>query len=311
MLGGIKWIAFVLLICLLISSCNARMGYNIIARAGGNTFEIHRSTQNITFSLNETVNGSGNFSRYSDITGFAGVYSKETSSSAKRCELNYSELIRLIARSGPVFLTTDLESYDLVNDTPLVVPGQEFVNMNIDENWATAYVNYKKISYIGPQIRTYERYDNNGDIVSTYIDSRHLYKENLYRSTYNRTVIDVYLTDTSKNVNQALNRSSYYGLYLQTNGRLAHIGAIKQASSGSIGSMISQDYTGDYTMGLKIKMDGIVHTKNQTAQNSSWLDCCNGGYFSLGKDERKYFSAERIFNCSCENYLANKTLAVP
>jgi len=297
MQGGIKWIAFILLICLLISPCNARIGYNIIARAGGNTFEIHRSTQNITLSINETINGSGNFSRYSDITGFAGVYSKETSSSAKRCELDYNGLSRLIARSGPVLLTLDLESYDLVNDTPVVIPDHEFVDMSIDENWATAYVNYKKLSYTGPQILAYERYDNNGDIVSTYINSRHLYKENLYRSIYNRTIIDVYLTDTGKKVNRALNRSSYYGLYMQTNGSLAHIGMIKQASSGDIGSMISQDYTGNYTMGLKIKMDGIVY-KFETAENNSWLDCCAGRFGEIQPVDRSYPSADDVFSYS-------------
>jgi len=300
MLGGIKWIAFVLLICLLVSSCNAvlpsgRMGYNIIATVGGNTFEIHRSTQNITFSLNETVNGSGNFSRYSDITGFAGVDSKETSSSAKRCELNYNELIRLIARSGPVSYTIDLESHDPQDENPVILLEPEFVDMDIDEHWATAYVNYKKVSYTGPQILAYERYNNNGDIVSTYIDSRHLYKESLYRATYNRTVIDVYLTDTGKNVNRALNRSSYYGLYMQTNGSLAHIGMIKQASSGDIGSMISQDYTGDYTMGLKINMDGIVY-KYETAENNSWLDCCAGRFGDIQPVYRSYPSANDVFN---------------
>jgi hypothetical protein len=298
--GGIKWIAFVLLICLLVSSCDAKMGYNIIARAGGNTFEIHRSTQNITFSLNETVNGSGNFSRYSDITGFAGVYSKETSSSAKKCELDYNELVRLIARTGPVLLTLDLESYDIVNDTEndtITISGREFVDMQIDENWATAYVNYKKVSYTGPQIHAYERFDNNGDIVSTYIDSSHLYKENLYRATYNRTIIDVYLTGTSENVNRALNRSSYYGLYMQTNGSLAHIGMIKQASSGDIGSMLSQDYTGNYTMGLKIKMDGIVY-KFETAENNSWLDCCAGRFGEIQPVDRSYPSADDVFSYS-------------
>jgi hypothetical protein len=300
MQGEIKWIAFILLICFLISPCNARIGYNIIARAGGNTFEIHHSTQNTTLSINETVNGSGNFSRYSDITGFAGVYSKETSSSAKRCELDYIGLSRLIARSGPVFLTLDLESSDVVNDTEngnINISGREFVDMSIDENWATAYVNYKKLSYIGPQILAFERYDNNGDIVSTYINSRHLYKENLYTATYNRTILDVYLTDTSKKVNRALNRSSYYGLYMQTNGSLAHIGMIKQASSGDIGSMISQDYTGNYTMGLKIKMDGIVY-KFETAENNSWLDCCAGRFGEIQPVDRSYPSANDIFSFS-------------
>jgi hypothetical protein len=275
-MGGIRLSVMILLLFLLIYPSAARMGYDVVASAGGPTFEIHHSTKYMSFSLDSVVRGTGNFSRLNSITDITGVSAKEATSSTKNGSLNYTEQTRLVTKEGPVLVTASLKSYDLSDededDTSL-----RFVDsavINVEENWPTSFANLKKIAYAGAKIRTRERYENNGDVVATSIDSWRLSKQSIYRATRNRTIIFASINPEEATIDVATNKTSAYALGLQTTGELTNLNVIERSPSGGIASQVTQDYRGSQKMTLAIKMNSIL-LKPPT--NDTWLECCPTG----------------------------------
>lgn len=131
----------------------------------------------------------------------------------------------LQSSEGPVAVGTKLksESIESIND----------ILIDIDERWPTRFANYKKISYLGPGIRTRESYLNNGDVVETSIDSWRLTKESAYQAHINRTVTSVNITADDVGESISSNRSSRYGLALETIGSSTRLDVMRLDESGS------------------------------------------------------------------------------
>jgi hypothetical protein len=273
-MGGIKLCIIIFFLFMLIYPSAARMGYDIVASAGGSTFELHHSTKYMSFSLDSSVRGSGNFSRLNSILDITGVSSKEATSSTKNGSLNYSEQIRLVTREGPVLVTADLHSYNLSDKNYSSLLFSDTASINVEENWPTSYANLKRIAYAGPGIRTRERYENNGDIVATSISSWKLSKQSIYRASRNRTIIFASLTPKEVEVDIATNKSSSYVLGLQTIGELTNMDVIERGPSGEIANQVTQDYRGSQNLNLRIKMGSILLNPPKYEQ---WLDCCPNG----------------------------------
>lgn len=303
----IKYIQFVLVISLLIVlPSSAKMSYDIIASAGGPAFELHRHTTYMNFSVDGSIKGVGNFSKYSNIENFVGIEAKERTSSTKKGTLDYDDQVRLKSREGPVIVTVKLQSVNITNETE-DNPHYEIAeagDIKIDEYWPVFFANLKKISYLGPGISTRERYVNNGDTVITAIDSWKLNKQSLYQAYTNRSHWDVTLTPTVARASRATNKTSNYAMGLVTTGSMTHLDIIKREESGDISSRVTQDYSGEQTMNLKIKLG---ETFISTPDELSWLDCCSGGYSDMNPVERSYLSADRIFNCTCADYNAGES----
>lgn len=301
--GGIRGISLLLLVLLLFTGFSvAKIGYQIDARVGGSAFHIERSTQNINFSLDENVIGSGNFSRFGQITGFSGIKSDERSSAVRGGDMSLNDKVRLKSIEGPVTILIELESreenvtIDPNNPTlPKPIEVDESADISIDERWATAYANSKKISYQGPGIRTRESHENNGDIMASSVDSRGLDKETLYTTYINRTMIDVEITPTSVNLKQASNKSSFYALNLKSIG-LTSLDMIRRDASHNLATRVSEDYAGQHNITLKVSMNDFV---NKKLDEEEWLPCCSGGYSDMYKWDRVGLSSDSIFNCAC------------
>ncbi len=268
--GGIKWICIVLIIYVLILPSFSRMGYDIVASTGGQSFQLHRTTGYISFSNEGVVNGTGNFSRLIYIDEFAGIKTKEATSSTKKSDLNYSEKLRLLAREGPVAVKVNLKSYNFTNQTTGQLSFNEAANIAVDELWPTSFVNLKKLYYLGPGIRSRERYENNGDIVGTYIDSWRLSKESLYRASYNRTITNVELTPSYVIVDKSSNKSSSYILGLQSIGSLTNLDIFQQESSNSPLNRVSEEYRGQQKINLRVNMNDYILKPPEIEE---WLNC--------------------------------------
>jgi hypothetical protein len=272
-MGGIRLCIMVFLLLILIYPSAARMGYDILASAGGPAFELHHSTKYMSFSLDSNVRGTGNFSRLNSITNITGVSAKEATSCTRNGSLNYSEQIRLVTKEGPVLVTASLASYDL-SEQPDNLKFSDLAYITVDEQWPTSFVDMKKIAYKGHGIRTRERYGNNGDVVATSLTSWTLSKDTLYRASNNRTIILASLTPKEVEVDVAANRSSYYGLRMFTIGELTNLDVSKRASSGKEAGRVTQDYRGTQTMNLVIKMNDLVV---KPPLEDYWLECCPDG----------------------------------
>ena len=271
---------------------SAKMGYSIMVNADGTTWEISRSIQQMNFIQEGSLSGEGRFSRFTNIEGLMGIKVDERSSSARNGSLEMDENLNLQSREGPVVVTTNLISKNFTDvDNREVVTGS--AEINVDEAWAAYFSSYKKVSYLGPAIRTSERYENEGDAIASFIDSRKLVKQSLYGTYTNRTLIYAMITPGSAQESINSNRSSRYTMDMKTIGTLTHIDATKRSSSGGLASRISEDYRGQVQMSLRIGMDDSI---KPISSGESWLPCCEDEYIDLSRDGHKYNVTDSTFN---------------
>lgn len=283
MSGGVRWawLVFLLSLLLLPSLSYANVGYDINAQVGPIGFTLHRATENLNLSIDGSISGKGNFSRLTHINELAGVQADEKSSCTKKSDLNYSEQLRLQSREGPVYVVLNLQSNNIseINQTNPSFVLKEFADIYVDEHWPAYFANIKRISYYGPGIRTSEKYTNNGDVVSSYIDSWKLNKVSLYRTYVNRTIIDINVTPSGVFLDKSQNKSSLYSLGMQSTGSLTHIDIAQRGSIGlkygrgnEIINGISEDYRGQQSINLKVGLNGYII--KQPTQQIDWLPCC-------------------------------------
>jgi hypothetical protein len=271
MAGWIKNWAMVLLLIVLIYPSAAKMSYDIVASAGGPSFEVHHSTKYMKFTADSSIRGIGNFSRLNSITDIMGLTAKEATSATKNGTLDYAEQIRLTTSEGPVIVTVNHNSYNFTDKTAYLAKFRDSALIDVDERWPTNFVDLKKIAYAGPRIRSREIYENNGDAVATSINSWKLSKQSIYRASSNRTIIFASISPSDINVDVAANRSSSYSLGLKSIGELTSLDVIKNGSSGNAVSRITQDFRGSQSMTLTINM--FDHVLKPPA-DFQWLDCC-------------------------------------
>lgn len=253
------------------STSDAKIGYDVSARVNSSSWSIERSTQVLSFDMTGSVSGYGSFSKLTRIQEFAGIESNEFSSSATGY-LNYDELLGLRSSEGPVIITAKLKSgtNDSINES-LTVSGEDFAKIDIDERWPSRFSNYKKISYLGPGIRTRESYENNGDVVATSVTSWKLTKESIYLAQINRSVTSVNITSNDVEERTYTNKSSRYGLNLKTTGESTNLDVIRLDESGDPFLRITQDYFGEQNMTLNLNMSGWVPPEEEETE---WLECC-------------------------------------
>ena len=294
---ALRFARFLLLLFLFLIPSSANIGYDILVNGPGVSWEIRRETQNIDFSMEGTISGEGNFSRLTHVQDLAGIKADEKSSSTRGGSLNFDEKMLLLSQDGPVTIIYNLRSTN-VTDTNNETINTGSAKIDIDEAWPVYLANYKKIDYLGPAIRTAERYDNNGDTFASAIDSKKLTKQSIYSTYINRTVIHVEIMPGRVLESRDSNKSSYYDMDMQTIGSLAHLGIIRQSVSGDVLSQISEDYKGQAKIGLRSNMSDSVCPQ---WRNGNWLPCCTGVYFDMSQRDRKYSVAKSIINDTCHN----------
>ena len=289
---GIFWIF--ILFALVSGQSAAIIGYDIEAHVNSTTFEFHRETQEMNFQLSGSVDGSGNFSRYSDLQGFAGVEARSRSASPLKGNLSYEEKVLLQSREGPVVIKATLESEPVVLNPPGGQDGNipnEAAGLYADERWPTYYANYKKVSYAGPGMWSSEVYNNDGDVVASSHSSWKLAETSLYRAYINRSLLLADITSDGITAARFTNRSSSYALSLDWIGQSAHLGVLKQSQSSNSVSQISQDYVGSLKTSVQVSMNEYFADRPEAP---GWLDCCcietNDPYLTTPSEYRPLIS---------------------
>lgn len=264
---------------------DARMGYEVSARVNSTQWSIDRSTQDMDFEIDGSVSGNGSFSKLAHIQNFVGIESHELSSSSNG-SLVYEEIMKLKSREGSFIIgaTVKSKANESTNES-VNVSSDESINIKIDERWPAAFFNHKKISYLGPGIRTRENYRNNGDVVETSINSWKLNKESMYEAQVNRSITSVNITSSGVIERKSGNKTSRYNLYLDTIGSSSELNVLRLDEMGVPKLAIAQDYIGSVRMNLGITMNDmiILPVSNET---QDWLECCNAS------------EAEKSLNCS-------------
>jgi hypothetical protein len=249
------------------------MGYDVMARVGGSAFEIHRSTQDFNYETKEIINGSGLFSRYSHLEGFGGIDAREDTSTTKPSRLELKSQLLLKSREGPVKFSVNMGSGINTSYNESNITLVDAAQIEIDERWPTYLVRSKGIKYFGKGIRSRERFDNNGDIVDSYVWSWKLSQDSLYQSNINRSLISANIYPERVEVLRLGNRSSTYKLDLKSVGSLTHFGAYKNGEGDKGNAYFSGDYTGDQKMVITLKMGESLIKPDEDSDVGMW--CCS------------------------------------
>lgn len=249
------------------------MGYDIVANVGGSSFEIHRSTLDLSYESKESINGSGIFFRYSHIKGFGGMDAREDTSTTKASKFSVKSQLLLKSKEGPVKFTVKAGSGVNTSYNESNITLADSAHLEIDERWPVYFIWSKKISYFGRGIRTRERYENNGDVVDSYTWSWKLSLDSRYRAYVNRSFISADISPQSVEISQRSNRSSMYNLNLKSVGSLAHLMVLKQGDGNSGDAYFSGDYTGDQKMAVKVKMDKSL-IRSDDDDSDVGMECC-------------------------------------
>jgi hypothetical protein len=275
------------------------VGYSIGIFADGSSWQIDRSTQNLSLGIVERIYGSGNFSRYNYIKDISGLEFSEKASAVRGGNVSMNESTRFVSIEGPVFIKYALRSsYNRLEDDEekQKLTLKESAKVEINEYWPVFFLNYKSISYFGRGIKTSERYDDNGESVSTHSDSWMLQKQSLYNSFSNRTDISVAINPSSVLSTRNSNSSSQYLLDLKSIGSISSIDIKKTRPSDEVVSNspaetllhISQDYRGGVEMRMKYASKGYLSPPLN--ESDEYIPCCMDSGLN---------SIDNIFNCSC------------
>lgn len=266
-------VAGILLIpSLLMPLSQATMGYSIRVNAEGTTWAVSRSTQTMYFYADGNVVGEGNFSRFARINGVMGIRADETASSPRRGTVSTNEKMRIFSKEGPVVVTANLESKDLTDSDSSSEEVTGFAVINIDETWPAYFSSYRQTNYLGPGIRARERYENNGDVVASLVESKKLSEQSIFTTSINKTLISAIIMPGMVKEWTGRNRSSFYATNMKTIGDRTSLNVIKRGIPGDIVSSIAEDYSGQVEMALRIHMDDVVN--NLSDDESGWLPCC-------------------------------------
>ena len=290
-------IAFILILSSLICLSAGKMGYDIDVSVGSASWHINRFAQNMSFYNKEKIYGSGNFSRFSHLKATSDQDFSEKTSVVRGGNLSLEGDTRSISMEGPVSVSYNLNSF--INGTNANLDSHENANITIDEAWPSRFLNYKNVQYSGREMRTSERYDSEGETISSSSDSSLLQKVSAYATIKNRLQISAKITPQGVFVERNSNRTMAYILSLKSKGSLSTLDVIKTQPTDEKTSKLpletlhlSQEYRGVVNMGVKISSnDTIPVASNNASDASDYLPCIGCEYNS--------FNADSVFNCFC------------
>lgn len=273
----------------LIGMSAGNMGYNIHASVGNIGWSIDRFTNNLSYYFDESIYGKGNFSRYSSLNAISDVSYIERSSVVRNGSISLNEIEASKSMEGPVSISYGMQSVINNDDGE---NNSEYEKVYIVESWPYYFISQKNIKYEGRGIKTFDKYESSGDVISSYSDSWKLNKESTFSTINNRTRIFVNLTPQGLIRERDSNKKLKYALDVQSIGSKEALDVIKTVPSDertqidpkNIIARITQEYIGQVDMKLKIGSNeaffGDLDPINNSSANDSSLDyipCCQEG----------------------------------
>nr|CAI64166.1 hypothetical protein [uncultured archaeon] len=271
----IRILGLVIVVVILIFMCSltgGEMGYEVVVTVDNTTWSIERSTLNLIFQNEGEVKGTGMVMRDSSINNIAGVSENEITHTLGG-KIFISENTSLVMKEGPVVIMTNIKGGDVTTNESVNITTNESVNVTIREAWPTFLSTTKTITYVGPGIRTRERYENNGDVICTSFDVKALTKASRYNTVLQRTNISADIRPGCVNETICTNKSTSYVLGSVSIGGAAHIGC--RSGEGIERVESSETYIGNFKIETTIKMKDEMPPAPQNASNASidWMLC--------------------------------------
>jgi hypothetical protein len=271
-----KVVAGLVVLVLLIFSylpAEAKMGYKEEITVDNTTWCIERSTLPCTFEMEGLSSGTGMFIRDVSIDNFAGVSAKETAHFLSG-NLTFSDKTTLISEEGPVVITIEIKgAKNITTNESVNITTNESVNITIREAWPTYFSTIKGLAYSGDGISTRERYENNGDVISTSFNVKNLVTVSRFDTVLLGLDVSAEILPGAVNETICSNKSTYYVLSSRSLGGKAYLGWRYREGIMKVDS--SEYYIGNFSITTEIKMKHQMPPAPQNASNASidWMPC--------------------------------------
>ena len=223
------------------SLTEAKIGYKETITVDNTTWSIERSTIPGTLEIEGEVNVTGIVIRDSSINNFAGLSADERTI-ALPGTTTFLEKTLLVSKGGPVVITRKIEGKN------------ESANITISEAWPTFLSTTKAVGYSGTQISTEERYENNGEVISTSFNANKLVKVSRYDTNVLGMKVSAEIRPGYVKETIQINKSTYYELMSTCIGK-AYVGY-------ELGGGITKVKSSEYYFGVS-KIEKSIKTETE------------------------------------------------
>jgi hypothetical protein len=181
--------------------------------------------------------------------------------------------------------------------------GSPIYTISYEERWPVLFASLRSTKYAGQEINDREFAGNNLDYTgASLLYNKELSKDSLVRLTLDSMNATVLATnDQLLSAEFMPTKSLDYHLKTHTTGIADLSYSLRssmfdfQPGDYPVTAQGEERYYGTYEIERRIRASSVYD--NSTNRNS-WLPCCDGGYFGMALQERRYLSGEEIFNSS-------------
>jgi hypothetical protein len=260
MLLAKKKVRLLILISMLfaIPISEGRIGYEIDVYVNNSTTGSHwgigQSTSVLNWNYESKVSGDGNYSKYADIQGLAGMNRKENTF-ANNGHITAKDVQNVIGRFGWI----DIDE--------VVTNKAERYTLDINESLPAGISDQNQIIYRGKGIYMRESYENNNNKIMTNYYATKFSKTIDYRSYYQNALIHADIIPGRICADVLRNYGMGFALSSISDKSLRFV-------YDSNGLVIDQSYVGNFNLNKKIQM-GQKFIKDE--QEDDNLNCCSSG----------------------------------
>jgi hypothetical protein len=149
-----------------------------------------------------------------------------------------------------------------------------------------------QIKFVGKSYNDLAIYSNKGDVVRNSFSAGAISKN----STYIGGFEDYRMSD--ENETGHFRKSTIYNLDSRSVG-ITNLALISESENNTY--EISEQYSGEIALAIKFKNNLNV---TYDREKDEWLPCCNSGLADIQGQDRQYYNASKIFDCTCIQPLA-------
>jgi len=261
-------ISILILIIILIVSCEAKVGYTMYVDMDGTKWGRSQTTQVMTFKADSDCSGMGNTSKYVNMPGFAGIGLKENTYT-KEGRLASKNTLNLTAKFNWIYINEEYDAGPLVNTTV----EDDYVNITrnpmenyfaeINESLPTLLRYEDDTAYVGKGIYSRNNYKSDEDLICTNYYATNLTKAIRYAGVYSNSIVRVNISPGLVDEKVLKNSATAFRV-LSISDKYSRLGY------RSRDKFMDDEYVGSFKIDRKISR----RSKYNLTSEEGWLGCC-------------------------------------
>lgn len=284
-----KWTCYLaaalVLFLVISSSAYGRVGYSICTtvsndKGESNTYCISQTTNILKFGFDSKISGTGNYSKYKSISGFAGLGLKDTSH-AKKGRLIGRETIGLTSQLGWIQIneegiTTYSTDPDFEEFPPAIPPSDnDQYTIVVNESLPTVLLNDERINYKGEGISSRSIYVQNDEKIVTNYQAKNFEKSATFFGTFLDSRTYAKVTPVSTTERSFVNKGFVFKTSSSSD---QYSGVGYESGKTSMESIYRGSFKLQNTFSSQVTSLAKNFNQSYEKEEIGWLPCCLDHY---------------------------------